>query len=510
MIKTEYNPLATIVKATNKLVDLVKPTFGPSGNKVIIPNSYSPNDPSILDDGASIAKEFQLEDEFENTVVNVIKQVALKTNSRVGDGTTGSLILLQAIINEIAAQGKIDTRKITEELKIAAKEAKDQLLAKAKKITKLEDLEKVARISIDDEKISKVIAGLIYKTGHEGVIAVQQSNTMEVTSEVVDGFDFDKGYVSPYMVTNQERLEAELDRPVILITDYNLSVATDVVKILEKIVTAGYKNIVMVAEDITGDALAIAVVNKMQGKFNTLAIQTPGYDVEKDWFLNDLATITGGTFISKSKGMKLDDFELDMLGHADKVTSKAGHTVVLGGKGKKPEIKKAVDSTKTLMETATGHRHEQLQKRLARLQNGIAVIKVGAATEHEMRALCYKVEDAVNAVKVAFKSGIVCGGGLSLFRLKTSSNILDKALKEPKIQLFINSGINSGVEDITFYKEGAFNVVTNDSGDYMKVGVIDPVDVLIAQVESAVSIACLLIQTTGIMAEEKEKEKQNA
>lgn len=497
MIRSEYHPFPIIMSAVNKLVDMVRPTFGPAGNKVLISKDISK---SVIDDGVTIAKEFQLEDEFENAVVNIIKDVAIKTNDRVGDGTTSSLIMLQAIMKGIKDAGMINTRHISEELKAAVLEATAQLRTKAKKISKLEDLEKVARISFDDEAIAKVIATLIHKIGPEGVIAVQDSNTLTVESEVVDGFDFDRGYISPYMVTNPERLEADLQDPVILVTDYRISVIAEFLPVLETILKAGHKNIVFVSEDFSGDALATVVVNKAQGNFTTLAIPTPGYDSDKNDFLNDLAVVTGATVISQHKGMKLEDFSLDMLGRAARVTSKQSQTVVIGGKGKKADINQAAFGVKVLMETATGYKLEQLQKRLAKLMNGVAVIKVGAPTEHEMRALRYKVEDAVNAVKVAYKSGIVAGGGLSLARLKTSSKLLNTALQQPHQQLLENSQ----AETPNIPDNQAWNAVTGEIGDYMKVGVVDPVEVLIAGIESAVSIANLLITTKGILVETHE------
>lgn len=498
MIKTDNAPFPIIMKAVNKLVDMVAPTFGPAGNKVIISKDISK---VVIDDGVMIAKDFQLEDDFENAVVGIIKDVAVKTNDRVGDGTTSSLIMLRAIMKGIESAGNINTRQISNELKIAVEEAKNQLLAKAKKISKVEDLEKVARISFDDPEIAKVIAGLIHKIGFEGVVAVQDSNTMAVTSEIVEGFDFDKGYISPYMVTNTERLEADLQDPVILITDYRLSIASEIIPIFEKLIGAGHKNIVIVADDVSGDVLATAIINKAQGTFTTLCIQTPGYDSDKADFLNDLAVVTGGTVISKEKGMKLEDFQMNMLGRASRVVSKQTQTVVIGGKGKKSEINTQAFQVKVLQEKATGYKLEQLHKRAAKLLDGVAVIKVGAPTEHEMRALRYKIEDAVNAVKVALKSGIVAGGGLSLARLKTGSVLLNKALQEPHKQLLENSQAESPV----IGEHQAWNAVTGEIGDYMKVGVVDPVDVLIAGIESAVSIAILLITTKGIIVEAKEK-----
>lgn len=493
---------STIVKATDSLVSYIAPTFGPSGFKVIVPNKFSPRSPSVLDDGVAICEEFELEDEFENQVVNLIRKGAKKTNSRVGDGTTGSLIMLKAIIDEVNAQGKIDSRKVVAELQKAVKEAKEQLLKKAKKVTKVEELEKVARISFDNEKISKVIANLVYKVGHDGVITIQGSNTMETESEIVDGFEFEKGYISPYMATNQERMEAVIENPYILVTDFRFSLATDAIQLMEKLVKEGLRQVVIVAEAVEGDALATFVVNKMQGKFTAIIIGIPGYD-DKSEFLDDLAYATGATVLQKDLN-KLEDFKVSMLGEARNIISKPESTVIVGGKGHKADISSAAKRIKTLMEKSAGYKLDQLRKRLGRLVNGVAVIKVGASTEEEALTLKYKVEDAVNAVKVAYKSGIVPGGGCSLSNLKTSSDILNRALQMPFAQLFKNSGIEHF--EFAANDKAVFNMVTGKSGDYLEVGVIDPVEVLIAQCESAVSIATLLISTTGILADFKEKE----
>ncbi|HEX9503602.1 MAG TPA: chaperonin GroEL [Patescibacteria group bacterium] len=490
----------TIKNAVNALVDYVKVTFGPSGFKVILPPEFAAK-PQALDDGVAIAKKFTLENEHENAVIELIKQVAIKTNDRVGDGTTGSLIMLQAILNEVDALGAINPRLVVSELKKAAAEAKDKLILASKKVKTLEDLQKVAQISIDNAQISKIIAELVHKIGHEGVIAVQESQTMETTHEHVDGFEFEKGYVAPFMVTNPERMEAEFSNAKIFITDYRLTTAIDMVQILEKLVKEGVTQCVFVAEAIESDALTTLLANRQRGVFYPIAVNVPGYD-DKDDFLNDLAVVTGGQVLSRSKDIRIEDFDIKMLGKADKIVSKADSTLIIGGKGKKSEINKVAAGIKVLMENALGYKLDRLQRRYGRLMNGIAVIRVGAPTEQEMHALRYKVEDATNAVKVAAESGIVCGGGLSLARLKTKSNLLNKALMAPYMQLLENSNVSA--PDLK--KDEALNIVTGEIGDFLKVGVVDPTAVLIAQIESAVSMACELILIRGILADCKEKQ----
>ena len=504
MIQTEYNAFPVIIKAINKLVDLVKVTFGPAGNKVIIPADMVNFKPQALDDGVAISKKFQLENEFENSVVEIVKEVAIKTNTRVGDGTTGSLIILQAIMNQINSLGQIDARKVVKELNEAAVEAKETLTRAAKKITNVVDLEKVARISIDNPEIAKVIANLVFKIGHDGVITVQTSNTLETTHEHVEGFEFEKGYLAPFMVTNPSRMEAEFDRPKILLTDYRISTAVDMVKIMEKLASAGHRQFVIICDGVENDALATLYVNRAEGKFLPLVITLPGDAEVQQEFLTDIAAVTGGTVVSRSKGMKLEDFEVKMLGKADKILAKAESTVIIGGQGKKADIQTQINEVKLLQKDALGNKLALLNIRLGRLVNGVAVIKVGAATEQAMQALKYKVEDAVNAVKTAYRSGIVCGGGLSLIRLKTQSMLLNKALQEPYKQLLKNSGVDAPL----LGKDEALNIVTGKQGNFLDVGVVDPVEVLIAQIESSISIASLLITTKGIIADVKEKQHE--
>lgn len=507
-MKHEKNVWPIIIKAVNTLVDFAKPTFGPAGNKIIV-SRY--NQIGILDDGAAVVRDFEVEDEFENKIIELVKTVAIKTNDRAGDGTTGSLIITQAILNEVGRVGDFDGRKISTELKTASEEAKDQLIKKARKINTKRELEQVAQISFDNPEVAKMIADLVYKTGHDGVVTVQESGTMDITYQIMDGYEFDRGFVSPYSITRPQRMDSEMSNAYILLTDYRLTSAYDVVPIMNKMLAAGKHELVIIAENIEGDALATLVRNRLEGKINVLGIGIPSFADKKE-FLSDISVLTGAEIISLEKGNKMEDVSVEMLGRANQVVANADKTVIVGGKGKKSDMKNAIEAIKNELtkEISKGHK-ERLERRLAKLKNGVAVIKVGAMTKHEMEALKYKVEDAVNAVQLAYKSGIVCGGGLSLYRLKTSSELLNKALKQPAKYLFANSGIEERSANVWDDSEKAYNIVTGKEGKFLEVGVIDPVGVLIAQIESAISIANLLITSKGVLVEQVKKEEvQNA
>lgn len=492
----------TIMSATNQMVDFIAPTYGPASNKVIIDR---PMYRMVVDDGVQIARDFSLPDETEDAVVKVIRQVAIRTNDRVGDGTTSSLIMLRAIMNEVAKQNTRDGRKISLELKKAVEEAKTQLLGQAKKVTTREELERVATISFDNPKIAKLIADLLFKIGKDGVVTMDVSNTMDTTTEHVNGIQLKQGFISPYMVNDPNRMETEFDNPYILLTTYRLTNANDVLPIMNKMLAEGKRELLIIADNVENDALATLIINRMQGKFVTVAVTIPPVG-NKRVFMEDLATLTGATLFTEEKGNRLEQMEVKDLGRAKKAIIKQESTTIVGGKGSKAEIEKAKMRIKDALEgnIKDGDRDE-LETRLARLSNGVAVVKVGAATDAEQKALRYKVEDAINATKVALKDGIVCGAGIALSNLKTSSTILNKALKHPHKQLLENMGLE-GVE----LKSGeAYNVVTGEQGPFMKVGVVDPVAVLIAGIESAVSIAQILVTTHGILVEEKPKQINN-
>lgn len=490
-----------IKSAVNKLVDFVRPTLGPSGNKVIIQkNLYR----MVVDDGVQIARDFEFNDPAENAVMNVIRETAVKTNDRVGDGTTGSLIMLQSIINEVARKSRRDGRRIAEELKRGATEAKSQLLKIAKKIKTKEELKKVSLIAFDSEPIAELISDIYTKIGHDGVVTIDKSQTMETTAEMTEGVKIERGYVSPYMVTNPDRMEAIVEKPYILFTDYRLTEHNDILPILNKMAEASKRELVIFCENIEHHALATVVLNKLQGKFLTVAVNLPSVD-DRKVFLEDLANMTGGKVFTESKGDKLQDATIGDLGRADRFICGQEESVIVGPRGNKAEIATAIKNLRSAVDKETNEKKKHnLLYRLGRYTNRIAVIRVGAPTDNEQKALKYKVEDAVNAVRVAYKGGVVPGGGWALLGIKTSSLILNEALKRPNLQLLENIG-DYGFPG-PFKSNEAYNVVTGKWGDFLEIGVMDPVDVLIAAIESAVSIASILVTCSGIIVEH---EKQN-
>jgi len=498
----QRDTLDIIKSAIDKAVNLIKYTYGPSSNKVIISKVLNK---MTVDDGVQIARDLELDDPAENAVWNEAKHTAIRTNDRVGDGTTGALILLQAIIKEATKTFNVNGRKIEKELKKAVVEAKDQLLKMASPIKTLADLEKVARISFDDENISKTIAGAWHQLGKDGVLTVDRSGTMETFADITEGIKIDRGYVSPYMVTN-ERMEGIIEKSHILITDYRLTETKDVLDIMTKLANDKITNLVIIAENIEQHALSTVIGNKMQGKFNTIVVNAPFSGPERTVFLEDLAMMTGAKFFSESKGDKIELAEIKDLGRADRFISKKDTSVVIGPRGNKQEIKKVISELAVLISTNQNAKERlELQKRLARLNGKIGVIKVGGSTESEERATRYKVDDAIHAIHSAFKGGVVPGAGLALASLETSSEILNAALKAPFKQLKENVGI----ETHEIIKKGnAINVVTGKIGKFTEVGVMDPVEVLIAGIESAVSIASILLTASGMIVEEPEKPNQ--
>lgn len=481
-----------IRNAVNKAVNLIRPTYGPASNKVII-SKFTHK--MVVDDGVQIARDLEFTDPVENAILQVVRETAIKTNDRVGDGTTSSLIMLQAIIEAVARQDKFDGHKVAKELKAAMIEAKEQLMAAAVKIASKEELTKVAQISFDDPIIAAIIADTWHKIGVDGVITVDKSGTMETIAEMSEGIKLDRGYLSPYMITNPQRMEALIEKPHILITDYRLTEVNDIMPIMNQLVAKQIFNLVIICDNLEQNALATAIVNKMQGKFNVVAINRPSGDTT----LDDIALMTGGKMFSQQKGDKLEMATIEDLGRAERFTAKQRESVIVGPKGDKAVIKKAKDDlTVAVIVTQDKKESEALNKRLAWFSNKIAVIKVGAPTENEVNVLKYKVEDAVNAVRSALKGGVTCGAGLALSRLSTRSEILNEALQAPFRQLKLNMGIDN-LAPMTDAE--AINAVTGRIGHFMDVGVADPVEVLIAGIESAVSIASLLITTSGIIVE---------
>lgn len=495
----------TISRAVDKMVNLIRPTYGPAGNKVIIKKVTHQ---MVIDDGVQIARDFELPDPAENAVVNVIREVAVKTNDRVGDGTTSSLIMLQAIFNEISRRSRKDGRSIALELKAGLEDVRTSLKKSARQIRTKDELVKVARISFDDAKIAEMIAELYVKMGADATITIDRSPTMDTTCEMSDGIKIDRGYLSQYMLTNPERMETVFEKPYILITDYRLTEMADVLPILNLMAKEGKQGLVIIAENIEQGALATLLINhpnifnnqtKKNGSILSVAINAPSGEQRKV-MLEDIALMTGARFFTESKGDKIDDkITLADLGRAERFICRRDESIIVSPKGKKSDITKAINQLK---EAASNEKDEkrksELLRRVSTMTNTVAVIRVGAPTENEQRALKYKVEDAVNAVKVAYKGGVVCGSGLSLARLTTSSPILNQALKAPHRQLCDNMGLP---ETVDLKSDEALNVVSGKKGKFMDVGVVDPVDVLIAGVESAVSIASLLVTSSGMIVE---------
>lgn len=511
IIITTKNPFDVIRSSVDKAVDLVKPTFGPASNKVIISKVTHG---FVLDDGVQIMRDLELPDANENAVLKVVRETAIKTNDRAGDGTTGSMIMLQAIVRQVADQQRRDGHKIERELRAGAKEATEQLKAQAKPVRTLEELKKVALVSFDNEEISTLIAETWHKVGADGVVTVDGGPTMKTTAELAEGIKLEHGYISPVMVNNPERMEAVLDKVHILITDYRLTEATDILPIMNKLAgeNKGHK-LLVIAENVEQNALATLIINEPHvmnphtqrpGVLQSVAVVAPSGD-NRTVILEDIALLTGGRVFSMSKGDKLEDAKLEDLGQAERVVIRRDGGVIIGPKGKKSIVTKAIGDLKKAIEAAeTDREKDKLQQRLAFFANKIAVIRVGAPTDNEQRSLKYKVEDAVNAVRSAYRSGVVCGSGLALARLETSSPILNAALKAPHKQLMDNMGL-----DVQPLKDGeALNVVSGETGKFLEVGVIDPVDVLIAGVESAVSIASLLVTTSGMIVEKPQKIRQ--
>ena len=499
-----------IKDAVNEMVDIIKPTYGPASNKVII-DKFTHR--LVVDDGVQIARDFESNDPKINAVVRIIKEVLIKTNDLAGDGTTGAAIMLQAIINEVGRKSKFNGRQIELSLKKGLEEAKKQLRESAVKIESKEDIKRVALVAFDDEDIAEKIANLYVKIGKDGIITVDRSETMETVEETTDGIVLKSGYISPYMVTDAQRMQTEIENPYILITDYRVTETKDLMPIMNEMAGKGLNNLIVIAENVEQKALATMIVNlphvmnpetKKLGTFMSVAVALPKVNDRKT-FIEDLALMTGATLFTDSMGNSIDKAKVEDLGRAKKIIIKREETVIVEAGGDKEVIDQSIDALKKAIENeVNADKKKGLSERLARLNNTLAVIKVGASTENEQKALKYKIEDAVNAVKLAYQNGVVCGAGLALSRVVTSSVILNEALKYPSRQLMENVGNDNSV---VLEENQALNVVSGQIGNFLEVGVMDPVDVLIAGVESAVSIASLLITSSGMVIEAPKEEK---
>ncbi|MBS9776007.1 MAG: chaperonin GroEL [Fusobacterium sp.] len=507
----------------NILADAVKTTLGPRGRNVVLEKTYGA--PLITNDGVTIAKEIELEDSFENMGAALLKEVAIKSNDVAGDGTTTATILAQAIISEglkMLSAGA-NPMFLKKGIELATKEAVEILKQKAKKIESNEEISQVASISAGDEEIGKLIAQAMEKVGETGVITVEEAKSLETTLEVVEGMQFDKGYVSPYMVTDSERMTAELGNPFILLTDKKVSSMKELLPLLEQTVQMS-RPVLIIADDIEGEALTTLVINKLRGTLNVVAVKAPAFGDRRKAILEDIAILTGGEVISEEKGMKLEEASIEQLGKAKTVKVTKDLTVIVDGMGEAENIKARLTSIKSQMEeTSSEYDKEKLQERLAKLSGGVAVIKVGAATEVEMKERKLRIEDALNATRAAVEEGIVSGGGTILLdiidSMKESTetgeilmgiNIVKKSLEAPVKQIAENSGLNGGVilEKIRNHEKGfGFDAKNEKFVNMIEAGIIDPAKVTRAAIQNASSIASLLLTTEVIVANKKEEAK---
>lgn len=540
--KIIYNEEArkSLKRGIDAVADAVKITLGPRGRNVVLDKGYGA--PTITNDGVSIAREISLKDKFENMGAEIIKEVATKTNDIAGDGTTTSVVLMQAIVNEGMKHTTmgVNAMGVKFGIEAASKDIVSALQAIAKPIKTDEEIRQVANISAESVEIGNIIADTIKKVGKDGVVTVEESQTIGLESEVVEGMEFDKGFISPYMVTNAERMEAEYNDPAILITDKKISSIKEILPLLEKLAHTGKKELVIIAEDVDGEALATFVVNKLRGGFNVLAVKAPGYGDKKKELLQDIALTVGAKVISEEVGIKFDQAEISMLGRARRVISTKDKTIIVGGKGKKSEIDERVSQLKKQRENIDSkYDKEKVDERIAKLSGGVAVIRVGAATETEMKYLKLKIEDAVNATKAAIDEGIVSGGGVALIKAsqKVSNNlsgmkninkefelgyrIVLKAMEAPLRQIAINAGKDDGSVIVQKIIDGANNDKTGKShigydalkdeiiADMISAGIVDPVKVTRLGVQNACSAASILLTTEVAVAEEPKVEVNN-
>lgn len=507
-----------------KVANAVKVTLGPKGRSVVLEKKFG--SPLIIDDGVTIAKDIELEDKFENMGAQLIREVAAKTNDVAGDGTTTATVLADALLKEgiknITAGANPTMVKKGIEMAVGA--VKESLAKMQKPVKTKEEKAQIATISSNDRVIGELIAEAMEKVGHEGVITVEEGKTAETKLDVVEGMQFDRGYISPYFVTDPERMESVLENAYIIITDKKISSMNDLLPVLEKIVQSG-RPFLIIAEDVDGEALATLVVNKLRGTLKGCAVKAPGFGDRRKEMLQDIATLTGGEVISEERGMKLDKAELAFLGQAERVVVDKENTTIVSGKGSKEAIAARAEQIRKQIENSTSdYDKEKLQERLAKLSGGVAVISVGAATETEMKAKKAKVEDAKNATKAGVEEGLVPGGGVALARsqkaldalktdnedIKTGIAIVRKALTAPLKQIAVNAGLDGAVVvDKVLSMKGAadgFDAETGEYGDLLKAGVVDPAKVVRTALENASSIAATVLLTECLVADAPEKE----
>jgi len=513
----------SLIKGVDSLADTVKVTLGPRGRNVVLDKKFGA--PQVCSDGVTIAKEIELEDALENMGAQLLKEAATKTNDVAGDGTTTATVLAQAIVHEgfknVAAGANPMALKRGIDLAVAT--LKDEIKKLAIPVAGKEQIAQVASLSAHDNEIGALIAEVMEKVGKDGVITVEESKGIVYETEFVEGMQFDRGYISPYFVSNPERMEANIEDPYILITDKKVSAVADVLPVLEKALQVS-KNFILVAEDVDGEALATLVVNKLRGTLNCLAVKAPGFGDRRKAMLEDLAILTGGTVISEEVGRKLDSTTIEDLGRARKIVSDKDNTTVVEGHGEDDAIKGRMSQIKAQIEETTSEfDREKLQERLAKLAGGVAVIKVGAATEVELKEKKGRVEDALSATRAAVEEGIVPGGGVTLIRSQgvlakvkgadadedTGLKIVSKAVEEPLRQIVFNSGGEGSVvvEAIRKGKDAkhGFDAEKMQYGDMIEFGIVDPAKVTRAAVENGASIAGMILTTEGMITEMKDK-----
>lgn len=510
-------------QGVNILAEAVKITLGPKGRNVVLDKKYG--SPTITNDGVTIAKEIELEDAFQNMGAQLAKEVATKTNDIAGDGTTTATLLAQAMVREglknVAAGA--NPMMLKKGIEKAVQVVVEELKKLSKSVDSKEDITHVAAISAGDDEIGSLIAESMEKVGKDGVITVEESQTMGTNLEVVEGMQFDRGYVSPYMITDSERMEAVLEEPFILLTDKKVSIIKDLLPILEKVMQRG-KPLLIIAEDVEGEALATLVVNKLRGVLNVVAVKAPGFGDRREAMLSDIAIVTGGQVISEKVGMTLENTTIEMLGQARQVKVTKEETTIVDGKGSNQEIKNRINQIKVQIEdTTSDYDREKLQERLAKLSGGVAVIQVGAATETEMKEKKHRIEDALSATRAAVEEGVVPGGGVALLQIApaleklkesgdvaTGISIVRKALAEPLRQIANNAGAEGSVivEKVSSLPKGkGFNALTGEYVEMVAAGIVDPAKVTRSALQNAASIAGMLLTTECLVTEIPEKEK---
>jgi len=509
-----------LLKGVDQLADTVKITLGPKGRNVVLDKKFGA--PLITNDGVTIAKEIELEDPFENMGAQLVKEVSTKTNDVAGDGTTTATLLAQAIVHEglknlAAGANPMVMKKGIAKATAAAIEA---MKANSQKVNGSDDIARVGTVSSGDETIGKLIAEAMEKVGHDGVITIEESKTAETSSEVVEGMQFDRGYITPYMVTDTEKMVAELDDALILITDKKISNIQELLPILEQVVQAG-KKLLIIAEDVEGDALSTLIVNSLRGTLKVVCVKAPGFGDRRKEMLQDIAILTGGTVISTEVGLELKEAQMDMLGSARQVKITKENTTIVNGAGSSEEIKARIGQIKSQIEVTTSdYDKEKLQERLAKLAGGVAVIKVGAATEVEMKEKKLRIEDALNATRAAVEEGIVAGGGTAYLNAipaveklvaelegdeKTGAQIVARALTAPVQQIAANAGIDGAVVLSKVQESGkngyGFDAYKEEYCEMIPAGIVDPTKVARSALENAASISSVLLTTESLVAD---------